>query len=104
MLGHGYFECRRFEYTEVSVSLHVRDVNITARKITNGVNCLYEDKFRRDNEDQKTLKHVICTIEDKVHARTGHEGSERDYKTQLYSYFNLGARWGLVVNATPRPL
>jgi len=25
-------------------------------------------------------------------------------EAQLYSFFNLGARWGWVVNATPRPL
>jgi hypothetical protein len=25
-------------------------------------------------------------------------------EVQLYSFFNLGARWGWVVNATPRPL
>ena len=25
-------------------------------------------------------------------------------EVQLYSFFNLGVRWGLVVNATPRPL
>jgi hypothetical protein len=25
-------------------------------------------------------------------------------EVSLYSFFNLGARWGWVVNATPRPL
>jgi len=27
-----------------------------------------------------------------------------EVEVQLYSFFNLGARWGWVVNATPRPL
>jgi len=33
----------------------------------------------------------------KVLSRTGHEDPER----KLYSYFNLGAKWGWVVNAPP---
>ena len=33
--------------------------------------------------------------ESKVHPRTGHECPE------LYSFFNLGARWGWVVNDNP---
>jgi hypothetical protein len=36
----------------------------------------------------------------KVHPRTGHEGPEGEY----YSFCNLGARCGWVVDATPRPL
>ena len=36
-------------------------------------------------------------IQDKVHTRTGHEGPE----VPLYSFFNLGARWGGW--STPRP-
>ena len=36
--------------------------------------------------------------------RTGHEGTQGGVEVQLYSFFNLGARWGWVVNATPRPL
>jgi hypothetical protein len=28
----------------------------------------------------------------------------RGVEVQLYSFFNLGARWGWVVNATPRQL
>jgi hypothetical protein len=38
----------------------------------------------------------------KFHPRTGHEGSEEEY-IYIYSFFNLGARSGRVVNATPRP-
>ena len=34
----------------------------------------------------------------KVHPITSHESPE------LYSFLNLGARWGWVVNTTPRPL
>jgi len=38
----------------------------------------------------------------KVHPRTDHEGPEGE--VQIYSFFNLGSRWGWFVNATPRPL
>jgi hypothetical protein len=30
--------------------------------------------------------------------------AKRGSRDMLYSLFNLGARWGMVVNATPRPL
>jgi hypothetical protein len=30
--------------------------------------------------------------------------AQRGVEVQLYSFFNIGARWGWVVNATPRPL
>jgi len=40
----------------------------------------------------------------KVHPKTGHEGSKEQSEVQLYSFPNLSARWGWVVNATPRPL
>jgi hypothetical protein len=30
--------------------------------------------------------------------------AQRGVEVQLYSFFNLGARWGWVVNVTPRPL
>ena len=30
--------------------------------------------------------------------------TRKEVRVQLYSLFNLGARWGWVVNATPRPL
>jgi hypothetical protein len=39
----------------------------------------------------------------KVLPRTGHEDPEGE-KMYNYSFFNLGARWGWVVNATPQPL
>jgi len=46
------------------------------------------------------LKHVI-----KVHPRIGNEGpGGRGVRGIVLSFFNLGARWGWVVNATPRPL
>jgi hypothetical protein len=37
----------------------------------------------------------------KVHPRTGHEGPQRGIEVQLYSFVDLGARWG--VWSTPRP-
>ena len=40
---------------------------------------------------------------DKIHPRTGHD-PEGGLEVQLYSSFNLGARWVWVVNATPRQL
>jgi hypothetical protein len=30
--------------------------------------------------------------------------AQRGLEVWLYSFFNLGARWGWVVNSTPRPL
>jgi hypothetical protein len=30
--------------------------------------------------------------------------AQKGIEVQLYSFFNLGARWRWVVNATPRPL
>jgi hypothetical protein len=36
-----------------------------------------------------------------VHPITGHKGSEEEYSCTVS--FNLGARWGWLVNATPRP-
>jgi hypothetical protein len=30
--------------------------------------------------------------------------AQRGVEVKLYSFLNLGARWGWVVNATPRPL
>jgi len=39
-----------------------------------------------------------------VQPRTSHEGPEGEADVYLYSFFNLGARWGWVVNATPRLL
>ena len=35
---------------------------------------------------------------------TGHEGPDRGVMLLIHSFFNLGARWGWIVNATPRPL
>jgi len=37
----------------------------------------------------------------KVHPRRGHEGPDEEQKTMLYSFFYLGARWGVGVKATP---
>jgi len=46
---------------------------------------------------------VSVKLGGKVHPRTSHEGPEGGV-VYLYSFFNLGARWSWVVNATPRPL
>ena len=40
----------------------------------------------------------------KAHPRTNHEGPEGGVEVQLYSFLNLGARWGWVVSTTPRPV
>jgi len=39
-----------------------------------------------------------------VYPITGYEHSERRVELQLYSFFNLGAREGYMINATHRPL
>jgi hypothetical protein len=40
-----------------------------------------------------------------VQPRTGHENpGGGDVRAELYYFFNLGARWGWVGKATPRPL
>ena len=53
----------------------------------------------------KRLRHAPdCKGRD--HPRTGHEGPDAGgggAEVEFYSFFNLGARWGWVVNATPRP-
>jgi len=40
----------------------------------------------------------------KVHPRIGHDVAESSRGASVLLFFNLGARWGWVVNATPRPL
>ena len=46
---------------------------------------------------------VVVVVAAAVVLRTGHEGPEV-LEVYLYSFFNLGARGGWVVNATHRPL
>jgi len=41
---------------------------------------------------------------DKVCPITGHEDPEGEAEVQFYTFFNLGTRWGWVVNATSWPL
>jgi len=48
------------------------------------------------------------TKQSKFHPIISHEDPERERErereeVQLYPFFNLGARWGWVVSATPRP-
>ena len=51
-----------------------------------------------------SLSLFLSVKKDKGCRRTGHEGPEERVEAQLYSFFNLSARWGRMVNATPRPL
>jgi hypothetical protein len=46
----------------------------------------------------------IFIFSDKDHPITGHEGPDREHEVYLYTFFNLGARWGQVVNAMSWPL
>jgi hypothetical protein len=46
----------------------------------------------------KVIVKVKFTPEQATKAQRGNRGIAH------YSFFNLGARWGWVVNATPRPL
>jgi hypothetical protein len=50
----------------------------------------------------------MYTYKIKFHPRRSHEdpggGGGGGVEVMLYSFFNLGARWGWMVNATPRPL
>jgi len=56
-------------------------------------------KYNNNNNNNNNNK---GKVKGKVHPRTRHKGPEGvEYS---YSFFNLGARWGWVVNATPRPL
>jgi hypothetical protein len=54
-------------------------------------------------DTQLTLWSVNVTVFSKVHHRTGNEGSRRGEEVSCI-FFNLGARWGWVVNDTPAPL
>ena len=40
----------------------------------------------------------------KGHPRRGHENQHVGVEEYLYSFFNLGARYGWMVNIKPRPL
>jgi len=44
---------------------------------------------------------VLLSLVCKVHPRTGHKSPEGEW---LYSFFNLGSRFGWVFDAMPRPL
>jgi hypothetical protein len=48
---------------------------------------------------------VITTVKLKVKfALEKAMKTQREAEAYLYSFFNLGARWGWMVNTTPRPL
>ena len=47
---------------------------------------------------------LLYLFKGKFQPRTVHEGTEGGVDVQLYSFFNLDARWEWVVSATPRPL
>ena len=40
----------------------------------------------------------------KIYPRTGHERPKGGVEVQLYSFFNLGTKWGWVFSSKPRPL
>ena len=40
------------------------------------------------------LRAIIDTVKGKGHPRTGYEGPEGGVEVELYSFFNLGDRWG----------
>jgi len=46
----------------------------------------------------------VMVVTSEVHPTTGHEGPEGRVEVYLYSFLNLGAGCGWVVNAMPRPL
>ena len=47
--------------------------------------------YTADTETTHTLVSILILEERKVHPRTDHEGPE--VEVQLYSFFNIGARW-----------
>jgi hypothetical protein len=55
------------------------------------------DAYRHYSE--ATLLLFLCKR--KFHPRTGHKGPEGGLRYSCTLFFNLGARWGWVVNATP---
>jgi hypothetical protein len=63
--------------TDIRQVLVFINITIQAPKIICGVNC-----------------HVMGEGKGEIHPRTGHEVPERGVKVQLYSFINLGARWG----------
>ena len=62
--------------------------------------------FQTFKNQENRLLTMYCTGkgEDKGHPRTDHEGPDGEQRYKLYSFLNLGARWGWVVSATPWPL
>jgi hypothetical protein len=52
----------------------------------------------------QTAVFKLYKVKDKIEPRTGHEGPVGELRYSPYPFFNLSARWGWVVNATPRPL
>ena len=51
-----------------------------------------------------TMDFSLSVKKGKVRPRTRREGPQEGVEVQLYSFFNLGDRWGWMFNATPRPL
>jgi hypothetical protein len=47
---------------------------------------------------------IKVNIKVKVKVTLEQATAQRGVDVYLYAFFNLGAKWGLVVNATPRPL
>ena len=56
------------------------------------------------NPKKKKMGRIGCTeMSEKNYHYSLHNNPE-ERSSQLYSFFNLGARWGWVVNPTPRLL
>jgi hypothetical protein len=55
-------------------------------------------------EKLSTVDFSLSVKKGKVRPRTGHKGPEEGIEVQLHAFLNLGARWGWMINATPRPL
>ena len=58
---------------------------------------MFSQTLDGNNCTEVFITNSVLVCKGKVHPRGGLE-------VQLYSFFNLGARWGWVGNATPRPL
>jgi hypothetical protein len=101
----------------------MRTTNYTLRRVINIYHSLNTEQIKVQISRKSTLcsVQIICTVirvsgkcasckvsfisNENFHTRIGHENPRGGEDVQLYSFFNLGARWGgWVVKTTPRPL
>ena len=72
-----------------------------ARKPPTILTAIWRERFRLKTAGLYLIYHEpYYKVKGKTRPRTGHEGPE----VQLYSFFNLGTRWGWEVKAAHRPL